>query len=335
MAILRYIPIALLMLSLTGCHEEFDPNVGTEPVLCLNSIITAGEPIELEVSHTWKFNDRSSNRDHLVKDAEVNIFANGRLVRPDYIPKEGDEIHISAESAKYGKAEATVIVPFAIPIEKVEFTPTVLNVWKGEETTMNGGIDFNLHVALSIKDNRQTEDYFKWQYNYSNPTIDDEPSDEWDNSLYRVTFRTGSFDAEAEPIFKEHVGVFESIMGDDDDSFMFFSDRQFSGKTYTLNLHFNGGSYSVSSPEYDESLFDCTVNFYLSTLSRSYYDRAIYVWQSNSGSIGDLGDVGFAEPIWAYSNVSTGAGIVAARSTVAYELDLSEFLKSTFNNQIK
>ena len=121
MAILRYILASLLMLSLTGCYEDFDPTVDTRPVLCINSLITAGEPIEVEVSHTWVYNDKAAALDHSVDDAEVDIFANGRLVRPDYIPREGDEIHIAAHSAKYGMAEATVTVPIAMPIDMVDF----------------------------------------------------------------------------------------------------------------------------------------------------------------------------------------------------------------------
>lgn len=65
-------------------------------------------------------------------------------------------------------------------------------------------------------------------------------------------------------------------------------------------------------------------------MSRSYYDRALYVWQRDNGIIGDLGDFGFAEPLAAYSNVSTGAGVVAARSFSTYTLSLKDFLKSQF-----
>ena len=199
-------------------------------MLCLNSIITAGEPIEVEVSHTWVFNDQNAARDHSVKDAEVSVFANGLLVGPDYIPKEGDEIHISARSAKYGSAEATVTVPIAVPIEKIECRPTVINAYRYGDKPMNGYVDFNLHVALSIKDNAEIEDYFNMKFDYTGQVTDNKLIEgAWYEYTNYVSFSLGSFDEKAEPIFKEHIGAFESIMGSDDEIMSIFSDRQFAG----------------------------------------------------------------------------------------------------------
>ncbi len=70
----------------------------------------------------------------------------------------------------------------------------------------------------------------------------------------------------------------------------------------------------------------------LASVSQSYYNRAIYVWQRDSGVLGDLGDLGFADPMWGYSNVSTGAGVVAARSYATCTLNLHDFLKESIEN---
>ncbi len=58
MAILRYILFLLSATILTSCYEEFNPAIDTQPVLCMNALITAGEPIEVEITHTWMFNDK-------------------------------------------------------------------------------------------------------------------------------------------------------------------------------------------------------------------------------------------------------------------------------------
>ncbi len=131
MAILRYILSILAATLLTGCYEDFSPEIDTKPVLCLNSLITAGEPIEVKVSHTWMFNDEKGKSNHEVTDASITILANERIVGSDYLPKEGDKIRIMTESPTYGSAMAEVTVPYATPIGKVKFTPVVTSIWKG------------------------------------------------------------------------------------------------------------------------------------------------------------------------------------------------------------
>ncbi|MDE5850237.1 MAG: hypothetical protein K2H38_08860 [Muribaculaceae bacterium] len=42
--------------------------------------------------------------------------------------------------------------------------------------------------------------------------------------------------------------------------------------------------------------------------------------------------VGLSEPVWGYSNVSTGAGVVAAQSPATVKIDLSDFLLKALEN---
>ena len=334
MAILKYLLALAFSLLLTGCYEDIEPNIETEPVLCINSMITAGEPIEVMVSHSWMFNNENGAKNHSVEDAKISIYANGMLQTENYIPKEGDNIRIVAESKKYGSAEASVTVPEAVPINSVDFSPVVLNVFKNSDLPMSEGLTFNMKISMKIVDTHSYDDYFKLDYNWASPTRDDDDGVDYNAPHAPYTFFSfGTFEYKAEPIFEEYIGMFESVMGNDyDDALLIFSDRQFSRKDYTLRLQFNNASYLVESPEYDSELYDCSITFYLATVSRSYYDRAIYVWQRDSGIIGDLGDLGFAEPIWGYSNVSSGAGIVAARSFSTYTLNLKDFIQQTLNS---
>lgn len=334
MAILKYLLALVFSLLLTGCYEDIEPNIETEPVLCINSMITAGEPIKVMVSHSWMFNNENGEKNHSVEDAKISIYANGMLQTENYIPKEGDNIRIVAESKKYGSAEASVTVPEAVPINSVDFSPVVLNVFKNSDLPMSEGLTFNMKISMKIVDTHSYDDYFKLDYNWASPTGDDDDGVDYNVPHAPYTFFSfGTFEYKAEPIFEEYIGMFESVMGNDyDDALLIFSDRQFSRKDYTLRLQFNNASYLVESPEYDSELYDCSITFYLATVSRSYYDRAIYVWQRDSGIIGDLGDLGFAEPIWGYSNVSSGAGIVAARSFSTYTLNLKDFIQQTLNS---
>lgn len=327
MAILKYIfPISFAML-LTGCYEDFNPKVDTKPVLCLNSLITAGEPIEVEVTHTWMFNDKEAQRDHSVNDATITVLVNGKIVGADYHPAEGDKIRIMAESPVYGSATADVTVPFASPAGKIKVTPVVTNIWVGDKDffhyEMLADITFNLDIEMDVEDPAGVDNYYHFGYNWFAPVTPDGAD----------MFFIGQFEYDSEPIFKEHIGVFETIMGNDEDtSFAFFTDRQFPGKTYTLHLNYTGNSFSIKSENYDESLLECGVNLYLTTVSQSYYNWAVYKWNADEGIIGDLSDIGLAESKWGYSNVSTGAGVVAAQSFTKYTVDLKDFLKHYITN---
>lgn len=74
------------------------------------------------------------------------------------------------------------------------------------------------------------------------------------------------------------------------------------------------------------------MNLYLTTVSKSYYNWAVYKWNVDEGITGDLSDIGLAESKWGYSNVSSGAGVVAAQASSKFTIDLKEFLKKTLND---
>lgn len=330
MAILRHIQYIFIATLLTGCYENFDPATDTTPLICINSMITAGEPIEVKVSKTWKFNDLNDEKEHNVDDATIHIFANGEPCSDNYIPQEGDEIHIVAESRKYGRAEASVKVPVSVAVSAISFKASASHVWKNYEHNMVADVTFSLHVSMGIEDCHDTDNYFLLDYPGSKPYVDNPDNDPSDLSFSKLYL--GLLDYNAEPIFKEHIGVFETVFGVDDESFLVFSDRQFSGKTYNLSLKFDRATYKVNAPHYDESQYDREITFCLATISRSFYDYSIYRWQRDSGTIGDLSDLGFAQPMWGYSNVSSGAGVVAARSLSTCTINLKDFLKTTLDN---
>lgn len=337
MAILRQIFIIIFTFLVVGCTETFEPKIDTVPVLCINSLITAGEPIEVRVTHTWMFNDAKGDSIHDVKDAQVYIFANGEQVMEDYIPKEGDSIRIVAKSKQYGDAEASVSVPRAVPISLVEFTPEMTYRYKDSTEGMSESVDFNLNVLLKIEDVYSTDDLFNLGFNYIFPPgviNGDGVYDWWDETDQpHVALSLWNLKGNAEPLFKECLSLSDYTVGaDDEDLPLVFSDRQFSLNEYTLTLQFGSGRYRVEAPEFDSNLYDCKVEFSISTISRSFYDRAIYVWQRDAGSVGDLSDIGFAEPMWGYSNVSTGAGVVAAQAVSTITVSFKDFLEQTLHD---
>ena len=178
-----------------------------------------------------------------------------------------------------------------------------------------------------------TKNYYQFGYDWFSGAWHDDLGDNLEASR-PDPFTIGTFEYDAEPIFKEHVGVFETVMGNGEDTdFVFFTDRQFPGRTYTLHLNFTDNTFNIKNETYDDSLLECGMTLYLTTVSESYYNWAVYKWNVDEGITGDLSDIGLAESKWGYSNVSTGAGIVAAQSSSKFTIDLKEFLKTTLNNE--
>lgn len=323
MAILRKIYPFLILPFLTGCEEVFTPDMPHTPVLCVNSLITTGEPVEAVVSKSRLYTDTSDKTE--VKDADLRIYANGVLQLDSYIPKEGDNIRIVAESPTLGRGEADLSMPMSIKAPTATWETYDVSCWKSDNDVVS--VQFKLKVALRIED-PDGENYYKFSFNSGTQT--NENSDNHDASG-NYGFEISSLVYKMEPIFSEHIGIFESIMGGDADGFTFFSDRQFSGKSYTLNLQFDHCWFRYPTGEIPE----CKVNLIINSVSPSYYNWANYVWQRDNGTLSDLSDYGLGDPIWGYSNVSSGAGVVAAQSKSVCMIDLTDFILKTINETIK
>lgn len=335
MAILKKILPVLPALLLTGCYEDFTPDVDVKPVLCLNSLIVAGQEVKVDVTHTWLYTDVKADKDHTVPDARLTIYVNGQPEPEGYLAREGDHIRIVAESDKYGTAEAEVTVPVAVVPTSLKWTATPINVWHEdlEGWAMNAIVDFNVNAELTINDPANVENYYEFsRFGYNKHFDDVIDDDELHVSWNPVSLSLGTFKVEFEPIFAEHIGDFEAISGSSVSDFNFFTDRSFSGGSYTLHLFFEGMEFFGRLMEYDDSALDCGLTLVLYTVSKSKYNWANYSWHVWEGMIGDFGDIGLGDPVWAYSNVSTGAGVVAAQSSASVVINLHDFLCQYFNN---
>ena len=341
MAILRNTIISLLPLMLTGCYTDFDPRIDIKPVLCLNSLIKAGEPIKVDVSHTWVYTDIEGEQDHSVKDADIRILANGRQVDDSYIAREGDRIRIEANSLTYGTADAEVTVPHATPAADFEYGITLhsLKVDYSQEGEVTGRILFDINATIDVAASTDKDRYYRLG-NKPFMNLSDDPSltdpDEWYDPdfgypLYPSTpvqnFSNGHFSTH-DPILSEYVSDFEDVIGYGSIyGNAFFSDRGFEGSSRKIIFGFNGCEFSLNGWNPASDIMECGYTVTLNTISKSYFDWTMYFWNSGHGMIGEFSDMGLAEPIWGYSNVSTGAGVVAAQSSAAVTIDLRPFLR--------
>lgn len=337
-------------MTLSGCMKDFEPETDQASVLCLNAMITAGQPFELSVTHTWRYSKPVA--DPTVGDAAVALYVNDefienlvfqeiietdrftgeettrRVFRSVYAPASGDRVKITARSERYGEATAEVTVPAPPTVTDVTHAPVVTSAWFMDNGDGSYAVDlsFRLDITLGIADVDKATNYFVFDWASRFPDYDGTHETGRD-------FSVGSLDYDVEPLFSEHISAFESIMGSDAWGFSVFSDRRFAGKSYPLKAVYNNCSFYLWSG-YDpaEDYFHPTVEVSVDNISKSYYDWLIYDWQVDNGFIGSLGDIGFADAIISCSNVSTGAGVVAARARTTRVVDLHDFIMETLNN---
>ena len=347
MAILKKMIITALPLLLTGCREDIEPIIDTKPVLCLNSLITAGEPIEVSVTHTWTLTDTIGEKNHSVRDAEIHIYANGDLVGEDYIAQEGDNIRIEAHSNTYGAALAEVTVPVATSITEINYNPTIKNYWYADNGEWGLSLDltFDISATISIPNDPRSNQFYILGFTKFSPA-DEEDSETYANfvatdKLRRIVtmpsdvhFYEGSINLK-DPFFSEFIGAFDAIMDWADTSATFFSNYQFEGTKQDLHLDFQDCSFRINQWDGNPELMNCGYIFTLYSISESYIKWLNYRWQSNQSIIGEIIDFGLAEPIWGYSNVSTGAGVVAAQSSATATLNLKKFLFDYISEESK
>lgn len=308
MDILKKLPLMLLPAALTGCYENFTPDIDSTPVLSVSALVTDGEPIEVTIGHSVDYTDEDKPYRE-VTDAGVTVYVNGAEVTEDYLPRQGDRVRIEVYSPTYGSAAGEVTVPVSVAPDEVRYTLSDVRRVKYEsyEGETEENVAFNLLVEVRITDPSDTENYYRMDWR---PT--------------GTQFYCGEMDYEAEPIFSEHIGIFESAAGSTAGQFSFFTDRQFAGSTYAVHLHFKNCAVRVNP---DGTLPDCGLEVLLKSVSASYYYLANYVWQTTEGVFFDLGETGLGEPRAGYSNVTSGAGVVGAQSTAGCSLDLGEALR--------
>lgn len=332
-------------LTLTGCFTDFDPKIDATPVLCLNSNIVAGEPIRLYITRSWVWNEGKPGETISidVNNAEVKLIVNGDFVErlkyeeietinyygtvkdiekvytSTYAPAPGDVIRLEAESPEYGGAWAETTVPMPVPITNVEWT----------RTNFNHFVDFqesyycDLSFQVSFTDPAGTDNYYQFEAD-----IENLPNWTPDNEDYK---HHGYVDMASilfhyEPLFSEHMSALDMAL-DNYFDYTIFTDRQIEGKTYPLHFVIERMRYIVSDPEVDPEEEDALLHITLRAISKDYYNHVLSIWEANDGVVGSLGSVGLGEMVYTHSNVSTGAGIVAASTPSTVTLRFSQLLQ--------
>ena len=364
MDFLRHLIFLILpMLLLGGCYTDFDFDDRSDPVVCLNSDITAGDTIRVQVTRTWTLSEGNPYLSQEfypdIKDADVSLYVNGTFVEKmrrgfyyqvysitmygfllygyvaDYIPKSGDEICIVADTPLYGSARGEVTVPYPVEIDSVN--TKVVGFSENIRTPDQSGLfdrqySMVLDIYASFTDPASTTDYYKldasWQpyiiMSDSEPSVST-PEENHNYPIAHISYGT-QIDFSGEPLLTEHVSALESIFSDTS-GYTVFSDRQISGRSYPLHIMIKKLDVSLSTPLDQPAYDDLNINVILSRVSPSYYRHVMSMWAANDGLSGGLGNFGLSDPVFPASNVSTGAGVIAAKAPYTFRINLRDIIR--------
>lgn len=337
--------ILSLSLLLSGCFTYFEPDLPSTPVVCLNSLITAGKTISVEVTRTWRYsegNPAAGDIDINLNNAEVSLYVNGQfqetltLTPPDdpykkvrsyyeskYRPQCGDRLRIHAVDKTYGEAEAEVTLPDPVKIDNVKtFIKKNSSRYNEETNTFNSSFDMVLNVYFTDPASEVNYYIFDLPTYRSIHYVDDDatvfvPIAE---SLYLTP------DYSFEPIFSEHITPVETIITDAYGLYTMFSDRQISGKQYCLEIPVSG-RYMCDYANHPDLSDKLTLDVNLNHISTDYYSYMLSLWAATEGISGALGGVGLGDAVFEHSNVSSGAGIIATQATFTFPLPIHDILQ--------
>lgn len=312
----------LLGVFLTSCYRKIDlDEYRTTPKMVINSVVSPDTVVMASITRTWFYPDKKPyvNLPH----AHVELYINNQYIetmqwktlnnprnpdQPDTlflsntIPAEGDRIKIVASTPEYGTVTAEDIIPKKVPIKNASHT-----IKKG-----NGVYQGTI------------SDYFEIYYEV---TFDEFPEK---NNYYlaKITqIKTGYYGYYEtkidyiDPVFKEQDAILDESMafnGLEKRGGALFTDQSINGQTYTLQI-------KETTAELDETE-QRIISIY--SLSESYFLYLLSL-QKIAGSTleGGLGNIGLAEPLWVYSNVEGGTGILGGNQHSETTITLNNLSK--------
>lgn len=320
-----FLPILLLT---SSCSTDFDPKIDESPLMVLNALIHNDSIISAQVSRSWIANQRDNmdnTYDMILPDAEAEYSVNdsewlpmvydpeSHLYVTERVACEGDRVSMRARS-RYGVAEGSTRVPFAVPIDKVEYSvessvDTNSFFYTGNDYEYYHCLKITIRYRLTFTD-RPGDDFYLIS---GDPYLDD-------------------------PIISENETAIDAVINKYHYC-SFFSDCSIRNKSYTLSLFSDywcmpdgeGGYYLP----YTIIHHDLKDTIRLIAMSSDYYYYVLSLFKKYSGMQGILDNFGLANPLSVFSNVSSGAGIIAAGSVTSYSLDVTPIILdvlSRYNN---
>lgn len=359
----------LIILSCTGCYEEFNLKPEGEPKLCLYSCATAGQPLSafVAVSHIWG-TEKISQKE--VIDTDVKLYVNDSFIetltydgshsdseyylafRAKYIPKERDRIRIVALNKKYGETSGETTVSNYVHIsdikcEVMDFTKlphTTPGIVSDKVYDYSNCIfcDVTLSITIEFEDPANEVNFYKLGHKHDlydekggiistlDPSASQESKDYW--RKYWTVASTSCKD----PIFSEYIDPIDKLFAEGENSTAdgginldIFSDNTISGQRRSMEIKWVCSRYPLPLDETNPY----KVKISLSSISKEVFEGELSLWNLRNSYKKDLAKIGLGNYIWVASNVSSNGGYVGSSADDYILVDIYGEILKYYNSQ--
>ncbi len=301
---------------LISCYHEVDMDSyrdeDGENLLTLNSLVTPDSTVQVMATRTYFFSDIHNDRTY-VKGLDIDIIVNSEkkegmtydternLYISDVKVGPGDEVGLHTTFMDK-TITASDIMPHSVSIEDV-------TVSRQGPVSIYTNSDFVFTYRVTFTDPIGDGDYYFLQ---------------WDAVDPRKDIMMGERDFTHELVFQQLANqVHATLPGWEPYSpyGLPFSDKGIDGERYTLTV-----KEIVQMPKgsFQWNLTQMKRRFRLHAISKAYYDylvSALMNRTNDKGLQGGMIDLGIADPVKVYSNISGGGGILGCYTTAESEID--------------
>lgn len=319
-----HILLAILLASLfSSCYHEVDlsdyRDEDGKNLLTINSMVCSDSLVAVTATQTYFFSDTHNERSY-VKGLDISLLVNNQvketlaydLSRNLYVSttkvNEGDTVKIIT-SFNNKDISATDIVPLKAELSDI-------TVERRGPLAIYSNYDFVFTYRLTFTDNPNEENYYFLQ---------------WDEVARSKDVAMGERDFTHELVFQRLADQIHGTLPGWTPYSPYglpFSDRGINGEMHTLILEeIIQAGYGTGNYVWKQS--QMKRNFKLYSISKPYYDYlvSVLVNQTNDKGIqGGMIDLGIADPVKVYSNISGGVGIMGCYTISETEIDVIKII---------
>ncbi len=294
-----YLLLGITLLLVGGCETSVDIDFPSlRPLIVVNSLFQPGQRWEIHVSEALS-TAQGIDAVRFITHATAVILEEGRVVAPLY--HNGDGFYRSSNGHRpvVGTSYTLrVSAPGYEDIEAVGAIPEPVLVAFTHEITRRSASSADFEVTIRLTDPPDQDNYYYIAAVFSRFV------NQGSTSINHLSFHT-----EDAAILVES-GEALGLNGPGEFGDAVFSDALFDGVSHDVVLE-------ITTPLEDPSVFRGTLEVYLYSVSKTYYD---YMTTYNVHE--DVRGNPFAEPVQVHTNVQNGFGIFAGFIPYRLEIDL-------------
>ena len=293
-----YLLLGITLLLVGGCETSVDIDFPSlAPRIVVNSFFAPGQRWEIHLSEALSTTE-GIDAVRFIDNATAEILENDQVVTSLFHVGEGFYRSFSGHRPVVGTPSLRVSAPGYEGIEAVGTIPEPVLVTFTHEITRRSASSADLEVTIHLTDPPDQDNYYYIASVFSRFV------NQGSTSTNHLSFHT-----EDAAILLES-GDALGLNGPAEFGDVVFSDALFDGVSHEVVLE-------ITTPLQDPSIFRGTLEVYLYSVSKTYYD---YMTTYNVHE--EVRGNPFAEPVQVHTNVQNGFGIFAGFIPYRLEIDL-------------